>query len=388
MSCASIPAPSAGISSTLKAIGRAHRDPAPIPKSHLPQRGTANAPFCSRGNRPWPHLRSRRRPNGGRRRVRRLLPGNLDSGADGEVSQHLSRRAGPKPRRDFRGPQHRCDLHRRDPARPGRPRRPRDARRQRHDDRQAGRHSFSQLDEVRQAQAETGRIFSICFSERHTVPAAVKAGHLISEGAIGRVIQTIGIGPHKKGKVRPDWFWDVENFGGIIVDIASHQVDQFLYYTGSASARGRLRPGGQRRDARAPTVRGLWRLRPSVGQGHGLCPGGLADAGWARHLGDGRLTILGTEGYIELRKYIDIAGREGENHLFLVNQEGTSTSTAPTFRSSTSSNSPPTCETVPQRRCRRSMSSRSAACRSRRSRRPPHSHPTEEEHDQASIAPR
>jgi hypothetical protein len=35
--------------------------------------------------------------------------------------------------------------------------------------------------------------------------------------------------------------------------------------------------------------------------------------------GDGRLTILGTEGYIELRKYIDIAGRPGKDHLFLVN---------------------------------------------------------------------
>src|SRR5690606_36053245 len=34
--------------------------------------------------------------------------------------------------------------------------------------------------------------------------------------------------------------------------------------------------------------------------------------------GDGRLTIMGTEGYIELRKYVDIAGRPGTNHLFLV----------------------------------------------------------------------
>ena len=39
--------------------------------------------------------------------------------------------------------------------------------------------------------------------------------------------------------------------------------------------------------------------------------------------GDGRLVVLGTEGYIELRKYCDIAGWPGENHLFLVDQEGT-----------------------------------------------------------------
>lgn len=39
--------------------------------------------------------------------------------------------------------------------------------------------------------------------------------------------------------------------------------------------------------------------------------------------GDGRLTILGTEGFIELRKYIDIAGRPGGNHLFIANRDGT-----------------------------------------------------------------
>jgi hypothetical protein len=39
--------------------------------------------------------------------------------------------------------------------------------------------------------------------------------------------------------------------------------------------------------------------------------------------GDGRLTVIGTEGYIEARKYVDIAGRPGGDHLFLVDQKGT-----------------------------------------------------------------
>jgi hypothetical protein len=34
-----------------------------------------------------------------------------------------------------------------------------------------------------------------------------------------------------------------------------------------------------------------------------------------------RLFVLGTEGYLELRKNIDIAGRPGSNHLFLVDQQ-------------------------------------------------------------------
>ena len=39
--------------------------------------------------------------------------------------------------------------------------------------------------------------------------------------------------------------------------------------------------------------------------------------------GDGRLTILGTEGFIEIRKNVDIAGRTGGNHLFIVNGKDT-----------------------------------------------------------------
>ena len=46
-------------------------------------------------------------------------------------------------------------------------------------------------------------------------------------------------------------------------------------------------------------------------------PDGLAT--W----GDGRLTILGTDGFIELRKNIDIGGKEGANHLFLVDNKQT-----------------------------------------------------------------
>ena len=103
--------------------------------------------------------------------------------------------------------------------------------------------TFAQLEEVKRVVAETGRIFSICFSERHTVRSAVKAGRLIAEGAIGTVIQTIGLGPHRKSlSSRPDWFYDPERFGGIITDIASHQIDQFLFYhrLGDGSGHGQL----------------------------------------------------------------------------------------------------------------------------------------------------
>lgn len=183
--------------------------------------------------------------------------------------------------------------------------------------------TFAQLDAVKKTVAETGRIFSICFSERLTVPSAVAAGRLIAEGAIGKVIQTIGTGPHRKAaNTRPDWFFKFDEFGGIIVDIASHQIDQFLFYTGSKTAEIAASSVGNFAAPDTPEFQdfGEVLLRSAHASGYvrvdWFTPDGLPT--W----GDGRLTILGTEGYIELRKYIDIAGREGGDHLFLVNGKG------------------------------------------------------------------
>lgn len=178
--------------------------------------------------------------------------------------------------------------------------------------------TFAQLEAVKKTVAETGRIFSVCFSERHCVPAAVKAGHLVAEGAIGTVIQTVGLGPHRKSlPSRPDWFYDPERFGGIIVDIASHQIDQFLFYSGSETADVASSAIGNFTMPDKPDFQdfGEVLLRSNKAAGYirvdWLTPDGLPT--W----GDGRLMILGTKGYIELRKYIDIAGRRGENHLFI-----------------------------------------------------------------------
>jgi predicted dehydrogenase len=179
-----------------------------------------------------------------------------------------------------------------------------------------------QLDEVRRVQQETGRIFSVCFSERLCVSSAVKAGHLVQAGEIGRVIQTIGMGPHKKGRVRPDWFWDMEQVGGIINDIASHQVDQFLFYSGSTSGEVVASQVANFGTPEHPGFEdfGDFMLRSGKATGYvrvdWFTPDGLGV--W----GDGRLTILGTDGYIELRKYVDIEGREGGNHLFIANKTG------------------------------------------------------------------
>lgn len=184
--------------------------------------------------------------------------------------------------------------------------------------------SLEQLEEVRRVQKETGRIYSIMYSERFENRATVKAGELVKEGAIGKVIQTIGLGPHRMNvQSRPDWFFDKKYFGGIITDIGSHQFDQFLYFTGSTKADVISSQVGNINHPQYPKFEdfGDVMLRGDKGVGYirvdWFTPDGLAS--W----GDGRLTILGTEGYIEIRKNIDIAGRDGGNHLFLVNNKET-----------------------------------------------------------------
>jgi predicted dehydrogenase len=184
--------------------------------------------------------------------------------------------------------------------------------------------SLEQLAQVRKVQKETKRIYSIMYSERLENRATIKAGELIKEGAIGKVVQTIGLGPHRmSGNTRPEWFFDKKRFGGIICDIASHQFDQFLFFTGSTKAEIVASQVGNVNHPQYPKFEdfGDTMLRGNGGAGYirvdWFTPDGLKT--W----GDGRLTVLGTEGFIEIRKNIDIAGREGGNHLFLVNNKET-----------------------------------------------------------------
>jgi predicted dehydrogenase len=170
------------------------------------------------------------------------------------------------------------------------------------------------------------------YSERLEVKAAVKAGDLVQAGAIGKVIQTINIAPHQisqragdagGGSGRPEWFWDDSKYGGILCDIGSHQVDQFLYYTGSREAEVVASQIANVEHKDHPRFQdfGDMMLRGDRGLGYvrldWFTPAGLGT--W----GDGRLFLLGTEGYIELRKYADIAGRKGGNHLFIVDSKQT-----------------------------------------------------------------
>lgn len=190
--------------------------------------------------------------------------------------------------------------------------------------------SLEQLAAAKKAQRETNRIYSIMYSERFENKATEKASQLVKAGAIGQVIQTVNLAPHRIhnniGKTgladRPDWFWDKKRYGGILTDIGSHQFDQYLHFTGSDQAQVLLSQVGNVHHPDKPFFEDFGDVLLSGNGGAGyirvdwFTPDGLDT--W----GDGRLTILGTDGYIEVRKNTDIAsGNKGGNHLYLVNNK-------------------------------------------------------------------
>jgi len=184
--------------------------------------------------------------------------------------------------------------------------------------------TLGQLDKVRRAQAATGRIWSVCYSERFAVRSVTRAAELIHQGAIGRVVNVVGLGPHRLNKgQRPAWFFERARYGGILCDLASHQIDQFLCLTASADASVVASAVANHANPDCPGLEDfgeVW-LRGERATGYArvdwYTPDGLNT--W----GDGRLMILGTEGFIELRKYVDVAGRDGGDHLFLATQKET-----------------------------------------------------------------
>ena len=188
------------------------------------------------------------------------------------------------------------------------------------------RRTLEQLAQAKEMAAKTGRKYMVYYSERIHSEAAVFAGTLIEQGAIGRPIHVDGFGPHRVGdpKSRPDWFFEKEKYGGILCDIGSHQIEQFLYYCGVKDAQIKYSQVG---NYGHPDYPGLEDFGDAVLVGDNgatqhfrvdwFTPDGLST--W----GDGRTFILGTEGYIELRKYVNVGTLDGtDNHVFLVNGEG------------------------------------------------------------------
>jgi predicted dehydrogenase len=183
--------------------------------------------------------------------------------------------------------------------------------------------TLDQLAAAREATARTGRTFAIYYGERVHSEAAILAGQLIEQGAIGTVLQVASFGPHRVGTGRPDWFFDPDRYGGILCDIGSHNFEQMLFYTGAAD--GEIISATVANYAH-PETPGL----QDFGDAHVVLDNGMT--GYVRVdwftpegfpvFGDGRTLILGTDGYLELRKNIDLATDNGPGQVLLANADG------------------------------------------------------------------
>ena len=183
--------------------------------------------------------------------------------------------------------------------------------------------TLAQLAEVERAVAETGRVWSVCLG-RLTWPAVREALRLTRAGEIGRLVHTTSLAPHRLNRaLRPSWFFDRAAYGGILCDIGSHQIDQFLVFTGSRDAQVVTSTVAGFGEPPRPGFEDFAEVILATRAARGyvrldwFTPDGLPT--W----GDGRLFVLGTEGTIEVRKNLDPAGRAGTDHLFLATRSET-----------------------------------------------------------------
>lgn len=184
--------------------------------------------------------------------------------------------------------------------------------------------TLEEVERVRECCGRTKRKYMIYFGERIHVEGAVYAQQLIEEGRIGRVLHMTILAPHRLNKpTRPDWFFKQEENGGIITDIGSHQIEQFLYFSGADSIEVLHSAVANYANQDTPEFFDFGEASLAADNGAScyfrvdwFTPDGLN--AW----GDGRVFIIGTEGTIEIRKYLDVAVSVEGDHVFLVDKTG------------------------------------------------------------------
>ncbi len=182
--------------------------------------------------------------------------------------------------------------------------------------------TMAQLNAAKEMVKATGRKYMVYYGERIHCQAATLAGEMIQAGEIGQVVHVEGFGPHRlMAHARPAWFFEKDKYGGILCDIGSHQIEQYLYFAGEEEAQVTYSRIGNYANPDHPGLDDFGDCNIVGEKGttnyfrvDWFTPDGL------RTWGDGRTLIIGTKGYIELRKYVNVAtDMEGGDHVYLVN---------------------------------------------------------------------
>lgn len=183
--------------------------------------------------------------------------------------------------------------------------------------------TLEQLETARELANETGRKYMVYYSERLHNEAGMKADELIKNGAVGRVLQVVNLAPHRLSKsIRPDWFFDKEKYGGIITDIGSHQLEQFLAYTGARDATINFARVENFNNPDKPGLEDFGELSLTADNGASFyCRMDWFTPDGSPVWGDGRTFVVGTEGTLEVRKYMDPCRQAPDSRIFLTNGE-------------------------------------------------------------------
>lgn len=183
--------------------------------------------------------------------------------------------------------------------------------------------TLEQLEAARRKVKETGQKYMVYFSERLHNAATYYASEVARSGKIGRVLQVMVTAPHRLSKDRrPDWFFEKEKYGGILTDIGSHQFEQLLYITGASDATINFSRVENFGSPDKPELEDFGETSMTMNNGASCyCRIDWFTPDASRVWGDGRLFVLGTEGYIEVRKYVDVCRPEGSPSVFLVTND-------------------------------------------------------------------
>lgn len=183
--------------------------------------------------------------------------------------------------------------------------------------------TLEQLQLARDKVDQTGRKYMVCYSERLCNEAGWHAGELLQAGAVGNVLQVLNLAPHNLApETRPDWFFKKACYGGILTDIGSHQFEQFLTYAGATGGKVNHARVENFENPALPELEDFGEASLTLDTGaSAYCRLDWFNPGGSKVWGDGRTFVLGTKGYLEIRKYVDLGRATPGNRILLVDDQ-------------------------------------------------------------------